>query len=182
MGDSTRKSLRMTKTYSIVSASDANCRNITSNTFYLEHRMGVTFAREDPDDPIPVFKTREEWEQQKSTKINTAVLVTEYFLQRDDVSPVEFQGGGPLFPALPSTPHFTRDVKVMVYQEWPSYTPLVRRVSLVLFLTSSSVSHRTAIRCLASTASIPSPSTAIPRTSSAQRSCRSLTKTLPLEL
>ncbi|RXW12331.1 hypothetical protein EST38_g13525, partial [Candolleomyces aberdarensis] len=105
-------------------ASNANSRNATSQTFYLEHRMGVTFARADPDDPIPVFKTIKEWEQQMSTKINVLVIVSRYILTRDDMPPVRFENGAPVLSPAPTTLRFTRDIKIVIYQEFPLYTLL----------------------------------------------------------
>ncbi|RXW15947.1 hypothetical protein EST38_g9910 [Candolleomyces aberdarensis] len=106
-------------------ASTANGRNVTSQTFYIEHRMGVTFARPDTDDPLPVFKTIKEWEEQLSTKINVLVIVSRYILMRDDMPPVYFENGVPILSSTPSTPHFTRLFKIVIYQEFPSYTALV---------------------------------------------------------
>ncbi|RXW12649.1 hypothetical protein EST38_g13204 [Candolleomyces aberdarensis] len=106
-------------------ASNANSRNATSQTFYLEHRMGVTFARADPDEPIPVFKTIKEWEQQMSTKINVLVIVSRYILTRDDMPPVRFENGAPVLSPAPTTLRFTREIKIVIYQEFPLYTALV---------------------------------------------------------
>ncbi|TFK16542.1 hypothetical protein FA15DRAFT_607075, partial [Coprinopsis marcescibilis] len=106
-------------------ASLANSRNITSNNFYLEHRMGVSFARETTNASIPLFTSISDWEEKKSTKIDCLVRMVQHILLRDDMPPVEFVDGVPVFGPAPSTTAFTRDIKVLVYQEFPAFMGLV---------------------------------------------------------
>ncbi|RXW12447.1 hypothetical protein EST38_g13407 [Candolleomyces aberdarensis] len=121
-----RKILEEITLEGLAEASDANSRNISSQTFYIEHRMGVTFPREDPSDPIPVFKTIDEWKEQLGTKIHVLVQVSRYILTRDDMPPVRFENGALIFSRPPMTNvRFTREVKIVIYQEFPSYTSLV---------------------------------------------------------
>ena len=46
--------------------------------------MCVGFAHFNLEDPIPVFKTLDDWEKQKSTKIDTCTRMCRHLLARDD--------------------------------------------------------------------------------------------------
>ncbi|TFK19678.1 hypothetical protein FA15DRAFT_601103 [Coprinopsis marcescibilis] len=113
---------------SLNDASTANARKVANSRFYLEHRKGVTFAREPSDPPCPKFNTLEEWEDRKSSKIDCLVRMVQHILTRDDMPPVTFENGVPVFDPAPGSPTFTRDVKILIYQEFPSFIPLVRNV------------------------------------------------------
>ncbi|RXW14683.1 hypothetical protein EST38_g11168 [Candolleomyces aberdarensis] len=108
-------------------ASDANGRNSATSRFYLDHRMGVTFAKE-PDSPIPVFESLKQWSECLSTKIDTAARITIHVLTRDDMPLVYFEDGVCYYPSAPNIPVFTRHIKVLIYIEFPSYSTLVRNV------------------------------------------------------
>ncbi|RXW12083.1 hypothetical protein EST38_g13772 [Candolleomyces aberdarensis] len=108
-------------------ASDANSRNSATSRFYLDHRMGVTFAKE-PDSPIPVFESLKQWSECLSTKIDTAARITIHVLTRDDMPLVYFEDGVCYYPSAPEVPVFTRHIKVLIYIEFPSYATLVRNV------------------------------------------------------
>ncbi|EAU80360.1 hypothetical protein CC1G_12776 [Coprinopsis cinerea okayama7 len=114
--------------HGLESASIANSRNITSSSFYLAHRQTVTFAREDPNESIPEFETLEAWEERKSTKIDTVVKVAKWLTSRDDAPIPEFHEGEVIYPDPPASSTFTRNRKVLVYQEFPSFTGLVRNI------------------------------------------------------
>ena len=90
--------------------------------------MGVTFAREDPTEPIPVFDSLDEWNKQLGTKIHNLVTVSLHFLTRDDMPPIHFVDRCIVYPPAPTTPNFTTDIKILVYQEFPSNMGLVRNV------------------------------------------------------
>ncbi|TFK17447.1 hypothetical protein FA15DRAFT_605046 [Coprinopsis marcescibilis] len=124
-------------------ASLANSRNITSNNFYLEHRMGVSFARETANASIPLFTSIADWEEKKSTKIDCLVRMVQHILLRDDMPPIEFVDGAPVFGPAPSSPTFTRDIKVLVYQEFPAFMGLVRSVFALHGIPVLSISGKT---------------------------------------
>ncbi|KAF8869441.1 P-loop containing nucleoside triphosphate hydrolase protein [Infundibulicybe gibba] len=110
------------------SISTANGLNeFTTKRFYLEYRMALGFAREDPNSVIPTFKTLEEWIPVKSTKIDVCAKLCKYLLSRDDAPPVTFHDGEAFFPELPSTP-CTKTRRILIYQEFPSLGPLLRRI------------------------------------------------------
>ncbi|TFK17541.1 hypothetical protein FA15DRAFT_734316 [Coprinopsis marcescibilis] len=109
-------------------ASTANSRAVCSSKFYIAHRMGVTFTRENPSDPIPLFTSLSDWEAQKSTKIDCLVRMVQHILLRDDMPPIEFDECGPVFRPAPTNPNCTRNVKILIYQEFPSFIGLVRSV------------------------------------------------------
>jgi hypothetical protein len=98
--------------------------------------MGVTFAKS-PDSPIPVFKTLKEWKKLLSTKIDNLARISLHILTRDDMPLVYFLCGVCYFPAAPDGEHFTRLVKILIYIEFPSYSSLVRNVSVFSISTTS---------------------------------------------
>ncbi|KAF9455402.1 P-loop containing nucleoside triphosphate hydrolase protein, partial [Collybia nuda] len=74
---------------------------IVSRSFYIEHRMAMGFARTDLTVPPPIFKTLEEWEKVKSTKIDTCARLCKYLLSRDDAPQPTVENGQIHFPELP---------------------------------------------------------------------------------
>lgn len=98
--------------------------------------MAVGYARDLSDDDIPVFRTLEEWEKKKSTKMDVCARMCRYILQRDDAPQVEFKDGKAVFTTLP--PLFegqvaSQETRILIYQEFPSLGRLLRNVSLALF-------------------------------------------------
>ncbi|KJA15384.1 hypothetical protein HYPSUDRAFT_207935 [Hypholoma sublateritium FD-334 SS-4] len=95
---------------------------LTTRGFYIEYRTSVMFAREDPEDAIPYFDSLEEWEPVKSTKLDTAARLCQYFLQRDGLAIPTFGDGRVHFPPLPSANEeaVTHDDKIVVFTEFPS--------------------------------------------------------------
>ncbi|KAJ2914050.1 hypothetical protein MD484_g6375, partial [Candolleomyces efflorescens] len=139
---------------SLSDASDAAGRSITSTTFYIEHRMGVTFARADPSEPIPVFKSIEEWETQLSTKIDNLVTISIHFLTRDDMPMVSSENGLVIYPRAPTTVGFTRNTKILIYQEFPSNTALVRNIFALRNVKTLAISGRDSFDKRAKTVSL----------------------------
>jgi hypothetical protein len=111
------------------------------SSFYIEHRMCVGFARLKLEDPIPEFKTLEEWEEKKSTKIDICARMCRHLLSHDDAPKMVFGNGTVVFPPVPpSQPgkKVPQTVKILIYQEFPSLGPLLRNVShkfLILHFT-----------------------------------------------
>lgn len=99
--------------------------------FYLEYRLGVAYAKSDPNDPIPYFESLAEWKAIKSTKMDVCAQVSFYYLFRDDVPDVTFLDGKPVFPKLSafnaSLGH-TKTRKILIYSEFPSMTALLQKV------------------------------------------------------
>lgn len=101
--------------------------------FYMEYRTSVVYARENPDDELPVFKSLDEWLQVKSTKVDTAARLCRYLLTRDDLPPPEFKDGTihiPKIPAVRANQPVTQDCKIVVFAEFPSMVSLFQNVSL----------------------------------------------------
>jgi hypothetical protein len=91
----------------------------------------VCYAKQDPSEPNPVFKTMEEWQAAKSTKMDVCAQLCQYYLSRDDAPDVEFENGKPVFPILPSLAEGivpTRTTKILIYSEFPSMTGLLINV------------------------------------------------------
>lgn len=105
---------------------------IVSRSFYLEHRMCVGFARLSLEDSIPTFETLAQWEEKKSTKIDVCARMCKHILTRDDAPKMKFEDGAVIFPPIPPpTPgeKISKDIKILIYQEFPSLGPLLRNVS-----------------------------------------------------
>lgn len=119
---------------------------IVSRSFYIEHRMAVGYARYNLDEKIPKFNTREEWEEKKSTKMDTCARLCQYLLSRDDTPEVSVVAGQLILPPLPPLPEGEKPqqtIKVLISQEFPSLAPLLRNVSASLFLF-----RRRCLRCI----------------------------------
>jgi len=72
-----------------------------------------------------------EWQQKKSTKIDMCALICLHLLSRDDAPPLIRKDGNVFFPEMPqSRPGevILQSNKILIYQEFPSFGPLVRSV------------------------------------------------------
>ena len=99
--------------------------------------MSVGFARLNLDEEIPTFRSLEEWEGKKSTKIDTCARMCQHILTRDDAMEISIKDGAVFFPPNPElAPGATvsRKTKILIYQEFPSLGPLLRNVSFCQFL------------------------------------------------
>ncbi|KAJ3548525.1 hypothetical protein NMY22_g1227 [Coprinellus aureogranulatus] len=135
---------------SLDAASTANSRNIRSSRFYLQHRMGVSFAREQSEDAnggdIPRFDSLDSWYPVMSTKMDTCARLVQHVLSRDDAAQVEFEGGCGVFPLPadvdPQSPH-VRTNKVIIYQEFPLFRPLLQNILTLYGVRSVYIDGRT---------------------------------------
>ena len=106
---------------------------VVTRGFYYEYRLNVNYARSDSNEGIPVFETLDEWKALKSTKIDTAAQLCQYFLLGDDLPLPIFCKGYVEFPAIePVKPGVTRkrETKIVVFMEFPSMLPLFSNVSV----------------------------------------------------
>jgi TATA-binding protein-associated factor len=93
--------------------------------------MGALYPRSSLKAKIPSFNSLEEWQEKKSTKIDICAHMCLHLLSRDDAAPMIFKDGGVIFPEAPQpTPGevISRNNKILIYQEFPSFGPLVRQV------------------------------------------------------
>lgn len=80
---------------------------------------------------FPEFKSLQEWEPLKSTKMDTCARICEHMLTRDDVPPIIFKEGQAIFPLIPDSPHPPKmESKILIYQEFTSLRPLLLKVIL----------------------------------------------------
>ena len=107
---------------------------LSTRGFYIEYRTSVMFAREDPEEAIPHFSSLAEWELVKSTKLDTAARLCQYFLQRDGVPMPTFANGQVHFPSLPLCDEETHECKIVVFTEFPSMIDLFTNVRLFPFI------------------------------------------------
>jgi hypothetical protein len=105
-----------------------------SSDFYLQSRMGAIYPRLSLKDEIPMFDSLEEWQSHKSTKIDICALMCLHLISRDDAPRMIFKDGQVIFPkvAIPLPgEEVSQDTKVLIYLEFPSFGPLVRRVCIL---------------------------------------------------
>lgn len=112
---------------------------IVSRTFYLEHRMAIGYARYNLDDNIPKFKSLEEWEPMKSTKMDTCARMCQHLLSRDDAPEITVEDGQVIIPPLPPLQPgepCLQTTKILISQQFPSLAGLLRNVCTPVFLFS----------------------------------------------
>ncbi|KAF5347355.1 hypothetical protein D9756_010004 [Leucocoprinus leucothites] len=109
----------------LVNASDAR---IQTKKFYLEYRLAVGYAKEDPSSLLPSFKSLDEWRPVKSTKMDICAKICAHYLQDDRVNDVTFDEGRPIFPAIPNAykANPQRSRRIIIYAEFPSMAPLLQ--------------------------------------------------------
>ncbi|KAF4611118.1 hypothetical protein D9613_006452 [Agrocybe pediades] len=124
-------------------ASTANGVNITTRSFYLEHRLNVAYASEDSISNIPYFRTLEEWKPLKSTKIDTCCRMVVHLLTQDDAPDITFKDGAAQFPPFQRTETASRDAKVVIYQEFPSFSKLLLNILKLYGVDAQAIHGRT---------------------------------------
>jgi len=79
---------------------------------------------------LPSFKTLEEWEPLKSTKMDTCARVVAHYLTDDNVEDVTFTDGRPVFPELVRTgkDQIRQTRRIIIYAEFSSMAPLFQNV------------------------------------------------------
>lgn len=98
--------------------------------FYHEYRSAVSYAKHNPEDPDPVFKSLDQWEDAKSTKMDVCARICRHYLSRDDIEDIDFKDGQLVFPASNSSNQpFTQNRRILIYSEFPSVAPILRNVS-----------------------------------------------------
>jgi len=106
--------------------------------------MSATYPRLSMTDKIPRFKTREDWESCKSTKVDVCARMCLHLISRDDAPRMVFEDGAVIFPEVPKPMHGERvsqELKIVIFQDFPSFGPLVRDVRTLL--TASFTRHST---------------------------------------
>jgi len=122
----------------LIPASVSNSNSIlgiVSHSFYLEYRQGVCFPRKSRKDPIPKFRTMDDWDKAKSTKFDVCAKLVSHLLKHDDAPEIQVRDGKVIFPKIPRAlrDHPKQDTKILIYQEFPSLGPLLRNVSTLSF-------------------------------------------------
>lgn len=92
--------------------------------------MACAFAFEGSVPKISSFK---DWEPCKSTKMDTTARIIRHHLQHDDAPQVTFENGEAVIPLLPSSPIFTRTMKIVIFQLFPSLREPLKQVSGLFF-------------------------------------------------
>ena len=106
---------------------------IPNSNFYLPYRMGACCPRLSPKDPIPKFRTKEEWDAGKFTKFDVCAKLIKHLLKRDDAPEIVVQDGKVKFPRLTNEQKakpVSRTRKILIYQEFPCLGSLLRNVRI----------------------------------------------------
>lgn len=96
--------------------------------------MAASYGLEDYEQPFPNPKTLAEWDSIKSTKFDACIRILQHILSRDDAPLVSMTDGQLNFGEPPSTTEpVTQEAKVLIYQQFASLGPLLRKVSHLAF-------------------------------------------------
>ncbi|KXN82358.1 hypothetical protein AN958_02655, partial [Leucoagaricus sp. SymC.cos] len=97
-------------------------------------------TKEDPSDLWPMFDTLEEWESKKSTKMDVCARICGHYLQHDEVDDIYFEEGEAMFPDIIDDPTIPRKHRIIIYAEFPSMIPTLKKV-LELYGVWSTIIH-----------------------------------------
>lgn len=117
---------------------------IVSRAFYIEHRMAVGYARLSLEEKIPTFESLPQWKEKMSTKMDTCARICQHLLSRDDAPEPLIVDGQLVLPPLPDLPEGEepqQTVKIIISQEFPSLSPLLRNVSVFVLYFRRRFSH-----------------------------------------
>ncbi|KAF5362324.1 hypothetical protein D9756_002852 [Leucocoprinus leucothites] len=130
----------------ILSASDST--RIHTKKFYLEYRTAVGYAKEDLAEPWPIFKSLQEWEPKKSTKMDACARICKHYLTRDDAPDISFTDGAVQIPDLSQTPlHGIQQTRrIIIYSEFSSMAPLFRSVLELYGVKSLAINGHVSMR------------------------------------
>jgi hypothetical protein len=106
-----------------------------SSSFYLPSRMGATYPRLSLKDKIPRFKSMDDWESHKTTKVDICARMCSHLLSRDDAPSMIFEDGTVIFPEVPAPmpgERVSQELKLLVYEDFASLGPLVQDVRALL--------------------------------------------------
>ncbi|KAF7771865.1 hypothetical protein Agabi119p4_6176 [Agaricus bisporus var. burnettii] len=111
-------------------AIESSSKRIQTKKFYLEYRLAVGYAKEDISGLNPEFKTLEDWEPLKSTKMDVCARICAHYLKHDHMDDVHFENGKPVFPVFPEIPgeRLPKRRRIIIYSEFPSMAPLLQNV------------------------------------------------------
>ncbi len=119
---------------------------IFSSTFYVPSRMGAIYPSRSLTENIPHFKSLEEWQSRKSTKIDTWARMCRHLLSRNDAPEMIFKDGEVIFADVPQPTfgeNLSQDRKILIYQEFPSLGSPLRDVRDLLTTSITCCSNHT---------------------------------------
>ncbi|RDB19056.1 Transcription regulatory protein SNF2 [Hypsizygus marmoreus] len=124
--------------------SSSSSTRIQTKKFYLEYRTAVGYAKENPADLWPSFKTLEEWEPVKSTKMDVCAQICSHYLTHDDVEDVAFVEGKPVFPEIVAIPgkEVLKTRRIIIYSEFSSMAPLLQNVLRLYGIASLAINGK----------------------------------------
>lgn len=94
--------------------------------------MSFLYPERVHDKPLPEFKTLDEWEAKKSTKLDALARICAHYLSRDDAPHVSFADGRLVIPAMPPLEPgkvITKKRRICVYLEFVHFRPLIMQVN-----------------------------------------------------
>ena len=119
-----------------------------ASSFYLASRMGATYPRLSLEEKIPRFQTREDWDSRKSTKVDMCARMCSHLITRDDAPSMIFEDGKIIFPEVPKPlpgEQISQQLKIVIFEDFASFGPMVRDVRNVLsasFTLHSNIQRR----------------------------------------
>jgi hypothetical protein len=107
----------------------ATSAGLSTENFFLKERMGVVLPREQGNAPLPVFKSRKEWEANPPSKLNAVVLLIEHLLKSDHAPMPYTKDDEMVFPEIPVDKPAAQTRKILLFNEFPFFAPLIIQVS-----------------------------------------------------
>ncbi|KAG6852776.1 hypothetical protein C0991_009199 [Blastosporella zonata] len=102
---------------------------IQTRKFYMEYRLAVGYMKENPDDAYPTFKSLDEWQMKKGTKLDVAARICQHYMSADDVPDVFFVDGQPIFLPCPAPTKVTSHRRrLIIFANFSSMAGLVKNV------------------------------------------------------
>jgi SNF2 family DNA or RNA helicase len=87
--------------------------------------MGVIFPREHITAELPVYQTKEEWEKNPPTKLNTLLAVVRHLLSSDEAPMPSTEDGILVCPPIPANAPRNSTRKILIYNEFAFFAPLI---------------------------------------------------------
>ncbi|KAG5719786.1 DNA repair protein rhp26 [Termitomyces sp. T112] len=113
----------------IDASESASPSEIKTTNFYNDYRVTIVWAKENPGDPYPTFKTLQDWQAVRTTKLDVAARICAHYTSRDDVHHVSFSDGLPVFPPPPPiTAGITKTRRILMFAYFSSMVPLFQNV------------------------------------------------------
>lgn len=111
----------------------AKIQGIQTESLFSNERLTVTFPRANRKEPLPRIGSKRVWKDLgEPTKITGVKDLVVYLLLGDDVPAPTIGEAGIVYPPYVPSPTTSRNRKLLIYQEFPVYTDVLRDVQSLL--------------------------------------------------